>query len=418
MRLAPGDRVLTPTPPSPRRSRRLPAAVQAGIVAVVAVGLVLGLVVAPSALRAAASHPEAAPAPPPPGTFRATAEQWRSLSFAPARAMGFADLISTDGRIATDDDVSVQVTPPFSGRVVEVRVRAGDHVSKGQVLLTAQASEVAQARNDLAAAEAALETSRAQAATAAANASRQQALYKISGAALRDVQQASSDSETAQNQVRTNLAAVALVRQRLAVLQSATGPGALAAIKAPISGVVISRAVGPGQFLNATSNGATTPIFTISDVSRVWLVANVPETQAASLRLGDPVTVRVSGLPNRTFHARLDYVAPTLDPATRRLVVHATLANPDGLLKPETFADFALDRGPAEQALGVPSSAVIYEGDQARVWVAGAGRTLGLRQIKAGRTQAGEVEVLAGLQPGERVVDSGAIFIDRASHAD
>ncbi len=409
---------MTPIPPSPRRNRRLPAAVQAGIVAVAAVGLVVALVVVPSALRAAASRPDVEPAPPPPGTFRATPEQWRSLGFASAQTMSFADQIATDGKIATDDDVSVQVTPPFSGRVVEVRVKAGDHVAKGQVLLTAEASEVAQARNDLAAAEAALETSRAQAANAAANAARQQALFKISGAALRDVQQASSDSETAQNQVRTNLAAVALVRQRLAVLQSATGPGALAAIKAPISGVVISRAVGPGQFLNATSNGATSPVFTISDVSRVWLVANVPEAEAEAMRVGDPITVHVSGLPDQAFHARLDYVAPTLDPSTRRLVVHATLANPSGLLKPETFADFALDKGPNEQGLGVPSSAVIYEGDQARVWVAGAGRTLGLRQIKAGRTQAGEVEVLAGLQPGERVVDSGAIFIDRASHAD
>ena len=118
------------------------------------------------------------------------------------------------------------------------------------------------------------------------------------------------------------------------------------------------------------------------------------------------------------FRARLDYVAPALDSATRRLPVHATLANPDGLLKPETFASFTLDRGPSAQALGVPASAVIYEGDSARVWVAGAGRTLGLRQIKAGRTQQGEVEVLAGLQPGDRVVTSGAIFIDRASHAD
>ena len=409
---------MSSTPPSPRRVRRLPVPVQLGVVAVAAVALILALVVLPSALRAAASHPDAEPAPPPPGMFRATSEQWRSLGFASARSMSFPDQISTDGKIATDDDVSVQVTPPFSGRVVEVPVKAGDHVSKGQVLLTAEASEVAQARNDLAAAEAALETSRAQAALAAANAARQQALYKISGAALRDVQQASSDSDTAQNQVRTNLAALQLVRQRLTVLQSATGPGALAAIKAPISGVVISRTVGPGQFLNATSNGATSPVFTISDVSKVWLVANVPEAEAASLRRGDPITVHVSGLPNQAFHARLDYVAPTLDPNTRRLVVHATLANPSGLLKPETFADFALDKGPTEQGLGVPNSAVIYEGDNARVWVAGANRTLGLRQIKAGRTQAGQVEVLAGLQPGDRVVDSGAIFIDRASHAD
>ena len=98
--------------------------------------------------------------------------------------------------------------------------------------------------------------------------------------------------------------------------------------------------------------------------------------------------------------------------------MRATLPNPDGALKPEMFADFALDAGPAAQGLGVPGSAVIYEGDTARVWVAGPGRALGLRQIRAGRTQGGEVQVLSGLQPGERVVTSGAIFIDRAAKSD
>ena len=379
--------------------------------------LVLALVVVPASLRAGASRPEAAAAPPPAGTFRATPEQWRTLGFAAAQPMGFADQVSTEGRIAVDDDVSVQVTPPFSGRVLTVSVKAGERVAKGQALLTAQAAEVAQARSDLASADATLQSARGQAALAVANAARQQALYKINGAALRDVQQASNDSETAQDQERTDVAAAALVRQRLALLQAGTGRGALAVVRAPISGVVISRAVGPGQFLNATSNGATTPIFTLSDVSKVWLVANVPEAEAATMRLGDPIQVHVSGLPNRVFRARLDYVAPTLDPATRRLPVHATVANPDGLLKPEMFADFALQTGPSRRSVGVPSAAVIYEGDTARVWVAGAGRTLGLREIRTGRTQGGRVEVLSGLQPGERVATSGAIFIDQAAKA-
>ena len=127
------------------------------------------------------------------------------------------------------------------------------------------------------------------------------------------------------------------------------------------------------------------------------------------------MTVRVSALPGQSFHARLDYVAAALDPTTRRLSVHATLANPDGALKPEMFADFALETGPAQTGVAAPSAAVIYEGATARVWVAGAGRTLGLRQIVAGRTRGGQVQVLSGLSPGERIVTSGALFIDRAA---
>jgi cobalt-zinc-cadmium efflux system membrane fusion protein len=82
------------------------------------------------------------------------------------------------------------------------------------------------------------------------------------------------------------------------------------------------------------------------------------------------------------------------------------------------FASFVLVTGPASQAVGVPSAAVIYEDDSARVWVAGAGRTLGLRPVKTGRTQNGMVEILSGLSSGERVVTSGSLFIDRAALGD
>ncbi len=335
--------------------------------------------------------------------------------------MGFADMVSTSGRIALDEDASVQVTPPFSGRVVAVAVKTGDRVAKGQVLLSAEASEVAQARSDLTAAQAALTTAKAQAEVAITNAARQQALFKINAAALKDVQQAQSDATNARDSLRSDEAALSLVQARLNVLQassSGSAASALATVRAPVTGVVTQRQVGPGQYLNATSNGATTPIFTVSDVSRVWLSADVREEDVAKLRVGAPVSVTVSGLPGRTFHTRIDYVAAALDPSTRRLTVRATIPNPDGVLKPEMFADFALEVGPVAQGMAVPSSAVIYEGDTARVWVAGPGHVLGLRQIRCGRTQGGEVEVLGGLNPGDRVVTSGAIFIDRAAKSD
>jgi membrane fusion protein, heavy metal efflux system len=405
---------LTESTQSPRR-RSLPPLVQAGLVGAVAIVLVICLVVIPSTLRAAASRTAPEPPPPPPGTFQATPEQWRALTFAPASDMGFADQVTTEGKIAQNDNATVQITPPFSGRVLGVAVQVGDVVRKGQTLLTADASEVAQARNDLQAAQTALDTAKAQAALAAANAARQEALYKINGAALRDVQQSSSDSAAAQNTLKADQAALLLVQERLRVLQAAAGGGAQGVVRAPLSGVVTLRQVGPGQYLNATSNGATTPIFTVSDLARVWLVANVPEADAARMHVGDPISVTVAGLPGRVFHARLDQVAPTLDPATRRLPVRATLDNPGEVLRPEMFATFALDTGPARQSLGVPSSAVIYEGDSARVWVAGPNRSLGLRQVKTGRTQNGEVEILSGLNAGDRVATSGAIFIDRAA---
>jgi cobalt-zinc-cadmium efflux system membrane fusion protein len=100
------------------------------------------------------------------------------------------------------------------------------------------------------------------------------------------------------------------------------------------------------------------------------------------------------------------------------VTVRAEIANPGGALKPEMFASFSLLTAPDSQAVGVPAEAVLFEGDAARVWVAGAGRTLALREIHAGRTQGGMIEVLSGLTAGERVVTSGSVFIDRAAQGD
>ena len=413
---------MTVSSSSTRPPRRLPPSGQLILLAIAAVVLVLLLVVLPGIIKAAANKPEPAEAAAPAGTFRPTAEQWSSLSFAEAAPMGFADAVSTDGKIATDDDATVQITPPFTGRVVAVPARAGDKVVKGQTLLTAEANDLAQAKTDYAAAHSALATARAQLAVAQAADARQHALLKIQGAAEKDVQQADSDLASAQAAVQGDEAALNAVNNRLAILSVSPGelarPDALAAVKAPISGVVVQRQVGPGQYLNATSNGSVTPIFVVSDLSKVWLVANVREADAGRMHVGLPIQVRVNALPGKAFPAKLDYVAGELDPATRRLPVHAVLANPDGRLKPEMFADFAIDAGPADQALGVPSSAVIYEGDTARVWIARSDHTLALRPVKAGRTQDGQVEILSGLQPHDRVVASGAIFIDRAAKAD
>ncbi len=410
------------TSPSTRPPRRLPPSRQIVLLVIAAVALLLLLVVLPGVIKAINNRPAPPEQAPPPGTFRPTAEQWSSLSFADAAPMGFADAVSTDGKIATDDDVSVQITPPFTGRVVAVTVRAGDKVAKGQTLLTAEANDLAQAKADYAAADSALSTARAQLALTQAADTRQHALLKIQGAAEKDVQQADSDLAAAQASVHNSEGALMAVRNRLSILNVAPAAlsrsDALAAVKAPISGVVIQRQVGPGQYLNATSNGGVQPIFTVSDLSKVWLTANVREADVERVHVGMPIQVRVGALPGRSFPGKLDYVAPTLDPTTRRLPVRATLANPGGELKPEMFADFAIDAGPGEQAIGVPSAAVIYEGDTARVWIAGPGRTLALRQIKAGRTQDGEVEVLSGLKPHDKVVSSGAIFIDRAAKAD
>ena len=113
--------------------------------------------------------------------------------------------------------------------------------------------------------------------------------------------------------------------------------------------------------------------------------------------------------------ARIDYVSAAIDPATRRLLVRATIDNKDGLLKPEMFANVTIYSSGDHPAIGVPKQALIYEGDQVRVWIAHDDKSIELRQIKTGLTNGELVEAQGHLKPGEQIVTKGSLFIDRAA---
>jgi cobalt-zinc-cadmium efflux system membrane fusion protein len=185
-------------------------------------------------------------------------------------------------------------------------------------------------------------------------------------------------------------------------------------VTAPIAGTVTQRQVGPGQYIQSIATGASNPVYTIGDLSKVYLIANIREADANSVRVGDPIEVRVPANPDRVFTATLSWVGPAVDPNTHRLPVRAFLDNSDGALKPMMFATFTIVTGEPVTAPAVPQSAVIYEGENARVWVVGANGTLLLRRVKTGRVRDGMVEILSGLSGGEKVVTKGTVFIDRA----
>jgi cobalt-zinc-cadmium efflux system membrane fusion protein len=202
---------------------------------------------------------------------------------------------------------------------------------------------------------------------------------------------------------------------QVSALENGGAKGAETVVSAPIGGVVTQKAIGVGQNIGSVTNGGANPAFVVSNVSTLWLLGNLREDDAPQAHVGQTAEVSVEALPGRVFTAKINFVSPTVDPVTHRVAVRGEIANPGGVLKPEMFASFTLVTSDATRAIGVPEAAVIYEGDTARVWVARDGRALELRQIKAGRTENGMVEVLSGLQPGERVVTSGSLFIDRAS---
>lgn len=186
-------------------------------------------------------------------------------------------------------------------------------------------------------------------------------------------------------------------------------------VRAPVSGTVIQRQVGLGQNIQSVSAGAGNPVFTIGNLSTVWLVANVREDDAPLMRVGQAVEVHVLAMPERIFRAKISWVAPAVDPNTHRLPVRAEIRNSDGVLKPMMFASFNIVTSNEVSSIGIPQSAVVYEGSEAHVFAANSDGTLVVRPIRVGRVTGDMLEVTSGLTAGDKIVTRGALFIDRAA---
>lgn len=377
---------------------------------------------------AASAKPQETPLPD--GAFHASVPQWNTLTFATVKPAVFRSSDDTDGKIAIDDDTTTPVFSQYSGRVEKVFVKAGDAVTAGEPLLEVEASEFVQGQNDLISAKAALSTADAQLHLARVAEKRQHDLYDAKGGALKDWQQSQVDLANAEGAYRTAEIALQSVRNRLRILgktdaeikklENSDGrltmnPSAI--VRAPIGGTVIQRQVGLGQYINSGANGGT-QIFSIGDLSMVWLVANVRESQAPQMKLGQTLDVKVLAYPGKSFHAKVTYVAPSIDPDTRRLAVRAEVENPGQALKPEMFASFQIITGGETTSLAVPDESVIYEGPKSHVWVAGTDNYLVLKEITVGRHSGGLAEVTSGLSEGDTVVVKGPLFIDRAAKTD
>ena len=360
------------------------------------------------------------------GAFRPSETQWASLRLASVRQVSFRDERATDGKIAINEDTTTPVFSPYSGRVTRLIAKPGDVVERGAPLFAIDASEFVQGQNDLVTAVAGVDKARSRLALAQTGEKRQRELLAIRGGALKDLEQAQSDLIGAQGDLRSAEIALAASRNRLRILgrsdeeigklEKVDRIGAESIVAAPIAGTVIQRKIGLGQYITV---GATDPIFTVGDLSTVWLIANVRESDAPKMKVGAAVEVAVLAYPGRIFNAKLAYVAPALDPNTRRLPVRAEIRNPDHELLPEMFASFRIVSGDSRLMPSVPQEAVVYEGAQARVWVARPEqKSVVTRPIEVGATTNGLVEVRKGLSVGEAVVASGTLFIDRAATRD
>ncbi len=354
--------------------------------------------------------------------YTPTPAEWASLTIQPVTERAFRAEHVTEGKIAVDEDRSTPVFSPYAGRVTKLLARPGDSVTQGQALFVIEAADNVQAQNDFITAMTGLNKARSALDLAQIQHRRAKDLFEGKAVPLKDYQQAEATLVQAQNDLRSTETALEAARNKLRILgltdeaistfQEKGRINPETTIFSPIKGTVVQRKIGPGQYVNA---GASDPVFVIGDLSTVWLTAFVRETDAANVSVGQEIAFNVLALPGRALSARINYVAAAIDPASRRLMVRATVDNRDGQLKPEMFANVTIYSASDHPAIGVPKQALIYEGDQVRVWVAHEDKSIELRQIRPGLTNGDLVEVHGNLRPGEQIVTKGSLFIDRAA---
>src|SRR4051794_5666140 len=354
--------------------------------------------------------------------YTPTAAEWASLTTEPVTERAFRAEHVTEGKIAVDEDRSTPVFSPYAGRVTKLMARPGDQVTQGQALFVIEAADNVQAQNDFITAMTSLNKAKSALDLAQIQDKRARDLFEGKAVPLKDYQQAQANLIQAQNDQRSAETALEAARNKLRILGLSDDDIATfrqkgrinpeTTIFSPIAGTVLQRKIGPGQYINAS---ASDPVFVIGDLSSVWLTAFVRETDAALVSVGQQINFNVLALPGVPLTARIDYVAAAIDPATRRLLVRATVDNKAGRLKPEMFANVTIYSAGDHPAVAVPRQALIHEGDQVRLWVAHEDKSIELRQIKPGLTNGDLVAVEGNLNTGEQIVTKGSLFIDRAA---
>ncbi len=379
------------------------------------------------------------------------------------------------GKIAFNDDLTTPVFAEYTGRVLKVFAKPGDTVEKGAPLYEIDTPDLVQVESDLIAAVSTvrkaqnalrlatsshdiatrnidiskrnIEIANLSASLARANQDRQQQLVQDKAvaqkdyeqaqrdmqSALRDAEQAKKDVEQANKDLeqaksdaegaRSDIAAgehlITAIKDRLRGVFGKTDAAIetvlkdriidrITQVKAPISGTITTRKIGLGQYIKPDN---AEPLFTITDLSSMWLVADVYEVDSPNIKIGQNVEVRALAFPDKTFQAKVSYIGQSVNPDSRRVPVRCDVPNAGRELKAEMFATFKIFTGSPAPSVSVSTNAILQDGDKQVVFVEQSATEFVKRVIRTGMTQGATVQVVEGLRAGERVVTQGAIFL-------
>jgi cobalt-zinc-cadmium efflux system membrane fusion protein len=353
-----------------------------------------------------------------PSTVRIDASQMQHIALATVALHGFREEKIATGKIAFNEEVMTPVFSPYAGRVTRVIAKLGDVVKPTSPLLELYTPDLIQAQSDfIGNATATLAKAKNALSLARHTEERQHQLYLEKAAALKDWQQAQADVTNAENDVRAAEAALLAARDKLRAFGKSEADIArieqghtdrVVTVTSPLAGTITARKVGPGQFIRQDN---TDPLFIIADLSQMWMLANIYESDVPWIKVGQPVEVHVMAYPEEVFKAIITYIGAAVDPATHRVDVRAVVDNRAQKLKPEMFATFRIITNADMQYPAIPLSAVIRDGDKASVWVAQSEHQFARHEVKLGIEQNGYVQMLSGVQPGEQVAVEGGLLL-------
>lgn len=334
----------------------------------------------------------------------------RFASGAPQLSAIRADIVKSEpmpaadpvnGRFVYDENATSRVSSPLVGRVIGLHAGVGDRVSRGAALLDVDAPELVNAEADLA--KASSDEMRKKLAF-----ERAKRLHENEVIARKEFELAEADLQQAQADTRR-------ASLRLRNLQASGHQDGKFVLRAPIAGVVVERNANPGQEVRPDLEA---PLFLISDISRLWLLVDVPEKSLGNIRVGQNVGVETDAYADQHFVATVERIGVAVDPVTRRVQVRCMLKNPDGRLKPEMFARVSFLADGERKGIRVPNTALVTEGIYVYVFVEKSPGVFEKRRVGLALRGNDHSFVDHGLAEGEHVVVEGALLLNSEAASD
>jgi cobalt-zinc-cadmium efflux system membrane fusion protein len=384
------------TTPASVRANRWPRALALGVLAASGAAFIAGCSHAPDEAAGAAAVTAR--------NVTLTPAQRQHIHLQAVAAGAFHASVHTTGRVDFDNERATSVLAPFTGPVTRLLVAPGDTVAKGQVLATVDSSDFAAALGAY-----------SKALVAARNARRiadmDADLVKHDGVSAREAAQASTDAASAEADRDAALQALRSLGVDEGTIQAIQSGRAVAhaggAIRAPIAGTVVERLITPGQLLQAGS----TACFTVADLSRMWVMAQVTPAELAAVHVGDRAEIS-TGADAPPLAGTVTNIGGVVNADTGLIDVRVAVDNRDGLLKKQMYVDVALRAQQTSQALLVPASAVLRDDENLPfVYVAQADGGFARQHVTLGDRSGDDVAIRDGLKAGQQVVVDGGIFV-------